>query len=139
MKFMTHASLSLAALALPWAASAADLQVTVTDGPAVPATLHLALFDTAQAFAKGLAVSSQKVEMRDGSAQWVFTGLPAGRYMVQSFADENGNARLDRNIVGMPIERYGFSNNAKGRMGPPPFDAAAVQVEADSSITFRLQ
>lgn len=138
MKF-TQAVFSLAAVALPWAVSAADLRVTVTDGPTAPATLYLALFDTAQAYASGVALSSQKVEMRDGTAQWVFSDLPMGRYVVKSFADENGNARLDTNIVGLPTERYGFSNNAKGRMGPPPFDAAAVQLDADSSITVRLR
>ncbi|WP_439588016.1 DUF2141 domain-containing protein [Hydrogenophaga sp.] len=132
--------LLLAAVAMPFAASAADLQVTVVDGPPVPATLYLALFDSAEAMANNQALALQKVELRDGAAQTVFTGLPAGRYAIKSFADENGNARLDTNIVGLPTERYGFSNNARGRMGPPSFDAAAVPLDADSaSISFRLR
>jgi uncharacterized protein (DUF2141 family) len=132
--------LSLAALAMTFAASAADLQVTVVDGPPVPATLYLALFDSAEAMVNNQAIASQKVELRDGTAQTVFTGLPAGRYAIKSFADENGNAKLDTNIVGLPTERYGFSNNARGRMGPPSFDAAAVPLDADSaSISFRLR
>ncbi|WP_028601420.1 DUF2141 domain-containing protein [Ottowia thiooxydans] len=138
MKF-SHVALLLAAAALPLAVSAADLRVTVSDGPAAPATLYLAIFDTAEALASDKALSSQKVEMRDGTAQLVFTDLPVGRYVIKSFADENGNSKLDKNIVGLPIERYGFSNDARGRMGPPTFDAAAVQVDADMSITFRLR
>ncbi len=126
-------------VAIPLAVNAVELRVSVTDGPQTPATLYLALFDTAQAYADNKAIRSQKVEMRNGSAQGGFDGLPVGRYAIKSFADENGNARLDTNIVGMPVERYGFSNNARGRMGPPPFDAAAVEVDADSSITFQLQ
>ena len=133
------AVLSLAAIALPFAAGAADLTVTVTDGPPGPATLYLALYDTAQAYAGNQAVSSAKVAFVDGTAQWVFSGLPAGRYAIKSFADENGNARLDTNIVGLPTERYGFSNNARGRMGPPAFDAAAVQLDADIHITIGLR
>ena len=66
-------------------------------------------------------------------------GLPAGRYVVKSFADENGNAKLDTNLLGLPTERYGFSNDARGRMGPPGFDAAAVPLDADHSITIRLR
>jgi uncharacterized protein (DUF2141 family) len=127
-----------AALALPLAASAADLRVTVSDGPTVPATLYVALFDTAEALAADKALAAQTLPLRDGKAQLVFAGLPAGRYVLKSFADENGNGKLDTNLVGLPIERYGFSNDARGRMGPPTFDAAAVPVEADSSIAFRL-
>ncbi|RQO80252.1 DUF2141 domain-containing protein [Acidovorax sp. FJL06] len=123
----THTAFFLAMAGLPLAASAADLRVTVLDGPAVPATLYLAL-------------ASQKAELRDGAAQLVFSGLPVGRYVTKSFADENGNARLDTNLLGLPTERYGFSNDARARMGPPSFDAAAVPLDAvDSSITIRLR
>jgi uncharacterized protein (DUF2141 family) len=127
-----------AAIAIPLAASAADLRVTVSNGPAVPATLYVALFDTAEALAADKALAAQTLPMRDGKAQLVFAGLPPGRYVLKSFADENGNGKLDTNLVGLPIERYGFSNDAKGRMGPPTFDAASVPVDADSSIAFGL-
>lgn len=133
------AALPFAVLAIPFMVDAADLRVTVTNGPPGPATLYIALFDTEQAFSGSQAMLSQKVEMVDGVAQWVFSGVPQGRYAVKSFADENANARLDTNLIGLPVERYGFSNNARGRMGPPTFDAAAVQVNADSSISFELK
>lgn len=134
-----NAALSFAALAIPMMVNAADLRVTVTNGPPGPATLYIALFDTADSFSAGRAMMSQKVEMHDGVAQWVFSGVPEGLYAIKSFADENGNARLDTNFIGLPVERYGFSNNARGRMGPPTFDAAAVQVNAYSSISFQLK
>jgi len=139
MKRVHATVLFIAAAWLPLAASAVDLRVTVTDGPAAPATLYLAVFDSADAMASNLAVASKKIEMRDETAQLVFSGLPAGRYAIKSFADENGNARLDTNLLGLPIERYGFSNDARGRMGPPGFDAAAVVLDADNSITIRLR
>ncbi|MGJ7582834.1 DUF2141 domain-containing protein [Variovorax sp. RHLX14] len=72
-------------------------------------------------------------------AKLIFVGLPPGRYAVKSFADENGNGKLDTNLVGLPTERYGFSNDAKGRMGPPSFEQASFMLEADNSIVFRLR
>lgn len=119
--------------------NAADLRVTVTNGPPGPATLYIALFDTADSFSASRAMMSQKVEMHESVAQWVFGGLPEGLYAIKSFADENGNGKLDTNLIGLPVEHYGFANNARGRMGPPAFDAAAVQVNADSSIRFELK
>lgn len=132
-------TLSLAVLAMPMLVNAADLRVNVTHGPPGPATLYIALFDTAEAFSAGRAVLSQKVEMVEGTARWVFNGMPPGRYAVKSFADQNGNGKLDTNLFGLPTERYGFSNNARGRMGPPGFDDAAVEVDADRSIAFELK
>ncbi|MGJ7521260.1 DUF2141 domain-containing protein [Variovorax sp. LT1P1] len=136
--FRTLSALA-AALAIPLAAGAADLRVAVSDGPVVPATLYVALFDSAEALTADKALAAQTLPMRDGQAQLVFVGLPPGRYVLKSFADENGNGKLDANLVGVPIERYGFSNDARGRMGPPTFDAAAVPLEtADRSIALRL-
>ena len=134
-----HALFPLAAALLPLPACAFDLQVTALEGPAAPAMFYLALFDSAEAFSNNQALLSRKVELRDGAAQLTLRDLPAGRYAIKSFADENGNAKLDTNILGLPTERYGFSNNAIGRMDPPSFDAAAVQLDADSSITIRLR
>ena len=64
--------------------NAADLRVTMTKGhgatgatgPPGPATLYIALFDTADSFSASRAMTSQKVEMHDGVAQFVFSGLP---------------------------------------------------------------
>lgn len=51
--------------------------------------------------------------------------LPAGRYAVQAFLDENSNGDVDRGLFGIPKEGVGFSNNAKIRLGPPKFAEAA--------------
>lgn len=53
-----------------------------------------------------------------------FGQVPAGRYAISLFHDENGNGKLDRSLM-MPREGYGFSRNAPVRMGPPSFASAA--------------
>jgi uncharacterized protein (DUF2141 family) len=137
MNLSRSLTLLAAAVALPFAAGAADLRVTVSGGPATPATLYVALFDSAEAMAADKPLAAQTLPMRDGTAQLLFIGLAPGRYALKSFADENGNGKLDTNMVGVPTERYGFSNDATGRMGPPAFDAAAVVLDTDSSIALR--
>lgn len=61
----------------------------------------------------------------------VLTDLPAGRYGIMAFLDANGNGRLDTLPIGLPTEPYGFSQNARGRFGPPSWSAAAVEVGDD--------
>jgi len=60
--------------------------------------------------------------------QVAFT-LPEGDYAVAAYHDKNGNGELDTNMIGIPKEDYGFSNDARGRMGPPSFDDAKVTVQ----------
>lgn len=61
----------------------------------------------------------------------VFRDLPAGKYAVAAFHDANGDGELNANFVGMPTEGYGFSNDARGFMGPPSFDDAAFSLDGD--------
>ena len=57
-----------------------------------------------------------------------------------TFHDTDGNGRLSTWPVGLPKEAYGFSNDARGRFGPPSFDAAAFDLSASGArqaITLR--
>jgi uncharacterized protein (DUF2141 family) len=54
--------------------------------------------------------------------------LPAGRYAIAVIHDENSNHKLDRNMIGIPKEGFGFANNPKVTLSAPSFDKAAMQV-----------
>lgn len=64
-----------------------------------------------------------------------FPSLPVGDYAVQLYHDENGNGKVDMNVVGVPQEGYGFSNVPVVQGGIPPFDRMKVTVTADASAT----
>lgn len=64
--------------------------------------------------------------------------LPDGSYAISAFLDTNANGELDRNLVGMPTEPYGFSNNARGAFGPPSFQSAMFALEAGTINTPQL-
>ena len=67
------------------------------------------------------------------------SGVPAGTWAVLAYHDENGNAELDRNMIGIPKEDYGFSRDAASRFGPPTFTEAAIAVqEGDLAVKIRL-
>lgn len=131
-------ALCAAAILAPLGALAADLSLSVADGPAADATLYVAVYGDAASYTDGKPVASQTAPMREGKARLVFTGLAPGRYAVRVFADENGNGKLDTNLMGMPTERYGFSNDAKGNRAAPGFDAAAISVDADMQTVIHL-
>jgi len=86
-----------------------------------------ALFSSPAGFPKNSenAAAHAKSEISHGHAVCEFSGIAAGTYAVSVFHDENSNGRLDTNILGIPREGVGASNNARGHFGPPKFDAAA--------------
>ncbi len=61
-------------------------------------------------------------------AVMVFKDLKPGRYALAVYHDENANGEFDQFIFGLPLEDYGFSNDAPVFFGPPSFAAAAVTV-----------
>ena len=62
------------------------------------------------------------------SIQCTFENLEDGRYALAIWHDENNNEALDANLFGMPIEKYGFSNDV-GTFGKPDFEDAAFFVK----------
>ena len=63
-------------------------------------------------------------------AEWMKfdVGLAPGTYAVTVFEDLNGNHKLDHNLIGIPREPVGASNNPKGRFGPPRFAECAFRL-----------
>jgi len=75
---------------------------------------------------------SGNARARVGDTRVTVADLPAGRYAVQAFLDENGNGKVDRALFGIPKEGIGFSNDAKIRLGPPKFADAVFDFDGNS-------
>lgn len=59
----------------------------------------------------------------------VFKDLPPGTYAMAVLADTNNDGRMDFDFMGLPTKGYGFSNNVKGLLGPPSFEAASFRYD----------
>jgi uncharacterized protein (DUF2141 family) len=65
--------------------------------------------------------------------------LPPGRWAISIFQDLNGNRRLDTNLLGIPTEASGSSNDAPARWSAPKFADAVVTVgDAPLELSIRL-
>jgi len=133
--------LGLAANVLP--TQAADITVEILPLPSTEGTVMVSLFDRPADFPRAGVYNQQITASRQVAGQpllLVFTQLPPGRYAIAAFQDKDGNAKLSTNLMGIPNEPYGFSNNAKASFGPPNFDSAAFEVGAQgASIQLQLQ
>ena len=68
----------------------------------------------------------------DTTAELVIEDVRAGIYAIAVFQDLNEDGILNKGAFGVPTEPYGFSNNVRGKLGPPSFDAASFDVSSES-------
>jgi uncharacterized protein (DUF2141 family) len=138
---ITVRALTYALSLLPFAATAADLTVTVKDLRSDNGAVLIAVYDSEAHFMDPRhAKFTNRAQATKGEVKFVFHDVPPGRYAVSSFHDENGNGKLDTNAFGVPTEGYGFSNGAQGTLGPPSFAQAAFDFDGkiDKSIALSL-
>ena len=128
------AALGLAVVALmaPAFASAADLVVRIEGVRSADGNIRVAVHRRAAGVDFPDSAGAVKAAMRPAAetGDLVFAGLPPGDYAIAAFHDEDRDGDLNTNLLGMPTEGYGFSNDARGMFGPPGFDAAAFTINA---------
>jgi uncharacterized protein (DUF2141 family) len=123
-------------------AGSSTLTVRVTGARNSKGKIRIALFQNADGFpgdgTKAFRAQQAEIDPQSYSAQVVFEGIPQTVYAVSVFHDENMNGKLDKNLMGMPKEGYGASNNPKKRMGPPRFEDAKFAMDQAQTIEIRL-
>ncbi len=72
------------------------------------------------------------IKIRKQQARCDFEDIPPGTYAIVVIHDENMNGRLDYNLLHIPKEGYGFSNDAKSIIGTPSFSAASFPYDGQN-------
>jgi uncharacterized protein (DUF2141 family) len=89
-----------------------------------------ALFDTRGTYdANKGSLRELKLPAADGDVSVTIAGLKPGWYAVKTFQDIDSNGAMRFNPVGMPLEPYAFSNNARGMFGPASWRSASFEVK----------
>jgi len=95
--------------------------------------VKIGLFDSKNSYTgDGEPFRGNLVVIKDRKAECTFDGIPYGTYAIKLYHDKNGNGELDTNFMGVPQEKYGFSNNASGLLGPAKWDDAKFVFNAKS-------
>ena len=132
----TRFVLPAALLVATGAAQAAKIDVALTDARVATGQFQIALVDADGYDGKARPLAGRMLAPEGETTRLVFDDIAPGRYAVMVTHDENGNGKLDTNIVGMPTEGYGFSNNPRV-MRKPTFEEAAFDV-ADGDVTLDI-
>ena len=118
-------------------AVAADLMVKVSDVEKGKGHLMIALYKSEEDYKSNKASFAKKVEALNSQEIAVFENLPDGEYAIKMYQDENDNNEMDFNMMGIPKEGYGFSNNV-GMFGAPEYTEAKFSVKESTVIEIDL-
>ncbi len=133
------ATAAFVALLLPNQAISADLIVDVSGAPSQSGQIGCALHSQAEGFPMDNSRATQSWHaVSNNGATCTFTGLTAGTYAVAVSHDTNANKKTDTNLVGIPTEAWGVSNNVRPRLRAPRFDEAGFAVPATGTFKIKI-
>lgn len=78
---------------------------------------------------------------KPGEVTLTVPDLPAGRYAIQAYHDANDDHTVDRNLIGLPVEEFGFSRSPPLGLHGPSFSRAAFvhDGEGPQAVTVQLR
>ena len=112
-------------------AQKSTLNLTVENIQKAEGKVMIAVFKGVENFLEDDKDIASKIALVEkmGELSIVFPNLPFGDdYSVAVYHDVNSNEKLDTNLFGVPIEPYGFSNNARSKWGAPKYKIARFEL-----------
>ena len=78
------------------------------------------------------------MEAHAPSTTFTLNNIPQGDYAIALFHDRNSDGKCNRNLLGIPTEGYGFSNNVLPILRTPSFDKTKFKVDTKVSISISM-
>lgn len=89
--------------------------------------IRIAVFDSKKKYTKD-PIHAIVLPVDSTTMVWK-QNMPFGEYAIAVYHDKNKNGKIDTNLLGIPKEDYGFSNNARGRFGPASWNDSKFKIE----------
>ncbi len=116
-----------------------NLTIKVTNVKSAKGSIQIGLYNNEEDFPhKGLEF--QKLVLKATAPIFTYTieNLPQGEYALALYHDINEDGKINHNLLGVPKESYGFSNNIKPFLSAPAFEKVKFFVRSDTTIIITL-
>ena len=130
---LTSIGLSYTASAMAQSGGQTTLTVKVTGLRSEKGQVKIAVFNSAEKWLGEQPAYSSTISVAGQTVLWKINDLPYGDYGIAVFHDENKNGKMDKNLLGIPAEAYGFSNNVRVTFGPPTWEKSKFVVKQPST------
>lgn len=147
LKAVALASAALFALAFAPLAESQDLQAGATveitvDGLHTHAgRVWVGIYGSQEDWETQTEAAQSWAVIEDGVARVRLADVPSGPVAIQAFHDANDNNDFDTNFLGLPQERYGFSNNPRPKFRGANWEESVFELTPGEvrDVTITLQ
>lgn len=114
------------------------IEVEITNFDHNGGVAFIGLYNSEKTFLKTL-YKGEKAEIKNRKVVLTFEDIPDGTYAISAFHDADENGELTTNFLGIPKEKYGASNNAPARFGPPKWKDAKFEVRNGETVYQKIK
>ncbi len=119
--------------------SQCSIQLAVTHIESLQGQIMVGLFNQSKGFPDGEYMFRQIiVDVESETTTIAIEDLAPGEYAIALLHDENYDGACNFNLLGLPIEGYGFSNNIKPFLKSPSFEQTKFLVKGNTELTIKL-
>lgn len=110
------------------------LVIKVGNVSAAKGSIHYAVYDRPESFpGRDGRLRKGQVPATAPVTEIRLSDLKPGVYAVAVYHDENSNGEFDQGLFSLPLEDYGFSNDARGFLSAPSFEAARFSLGPETT------
>jgi uncharacterized protein (DUF2141 family) len=122
------------------AVNAADITITVKGVRNAKGRIAALAFVDGKGFPDRVAQARTQaiVPAQAGEVTMVIKNVPEGKVALTILHDEDGDGRLKRNLIGIPVEGVGMTGKPLGNRSPR-FEEAIVEIQGDQQREITLK
>ena len=124
----------------PFFLKGAEIIINIKNNNNESGFIHLALYNSEEKFLEdeGKFIGLKKKTNLVIQSGISIKNLIEGDYAIAIYHDENENDNFDR-LFSLPLESYGFSNNAEVFFGPPSFKESSFFLRQEEILEIEIE
>ncbi|MCK5537652.1 MAG: DUF2141 domain-containing protein [Bacteroidales bacterium] len=116
-----------------------NLTINISNIQDIRGEIRIGIYNSSADFPKeGKAYRNVVAKVVSSTTSIEINDLAPNDYGIALFHDDNSDKECNRNIMGIPLEGYGFSNNIKPIFSAPNFNECKFSLKQNVSITIKL-
>ena len=116
-----------------------QLTIEIQNIESLKGDIRIGVFNANEKFLKeNYIFRNYKIAVKNNTEAIVIDDLPKGDYAFILYHDRNADGKLNRSILGVPKEAFGFSNNVRPKLSKPTFEECKFSLKEDLVLTVEL-
>ena len=115
------------------------LTIEIQNIEVIDGYIRIGVFNSNEKFLKKDAIFKKyKIAVEDSIETIIVNDLPKGEYAFILYHDINGDGKMNRKLIGIPKEPFGFSNNVRPKLSKPTFEECKFVLEDNLVLQIKL-